>query len=232
MGKKIIITESQIETLKVLLEREMGIEESVLIDRRNPFKWEAYKYARQPYNSNMKDGDFFYLINETEFKNYVTETKKICEELRLQNIEKYKNAITKFQNKTIRQGDKIFQIGEVKTELDGFNLSVIVKIKPLESDNFGGYDFIDYKTNYYGQGKGDLNLPTIQVTNVDKPYDLYSLGSNFTLPLEKANGGPLNLNLTDFCFGLGGKEYINQNIQKLPDEVFEIRKVVRQQTDF
>ena len=97
MGKKIIITESQIESLKVLLEREMGIEESVLIAKKNPFKYEEFKNARRVYDSSMNDGDRFYTHDFEVYSQSIF--KKILVELE-----------TSLNNKTIRFNDEIYSI--------------------------------------------------------------------------------------------------------------------------
>ena len=97
MGKKYIITENQERLMFQLIEAELGPEESVLVAKKNPFKYEEFKDARRVYDASLKNGDRFYQHFHWDYNSSVF--YKLGDEI--------KKAL---QDKTIRIGDDIRKI--------------------------------------------------------------------------------------------------------------------------
>ena len=107
MGKKYIITESQERILTRLVERELGPEESVLVANKNPFKYEEFDDARREYSRELKDGERFYVFNDTLFRK-----------------DMYPKLKQKFDGKTVRINDKIQTIRVQDTSNNFFSIVV------------------------------------------------------------------------------------------------------------
>jgi hypothetical protein len=229
MGKKYIITENQERVLSRLVERELGPEESVLVANKNPFKSEAFKNVRDGYYSSLKDGDLFYEIKE--------DLKPFCEKLYEENLEIVKKIIPNLEGKTIRiSADVIYKIIKVNAILGtegNILFKVLVKIDDSEFAEYTGelasrldrpYSFSgSFDEITFSEVKFDKRNMVI-ITEFDESY--------FTLPLEKANGGPIKFFRTDFCSSNLLQNGVTFGIEEVPDEYFEIRKVQRQKTDF
>ena len=190
-------------------------DESVLVAKKNPFKDKKFKDAWQTYKSKMVDGDLFYVVDKTAIP-------KLVEEF-------YNN---NFKGKTFRAGsyneDDIFKFndfGEIDM-IDYYHPEQLIfknlKTKEEDMKTKNGYDFHGYyifsapsylpklefkiNDNYIGfMGKRQENQPY---------FSFYKL-----IPENQINK-----------FENMFKE--NLSVKNLPDEIFEIRKIQREKTDF
>jgi hypothetical protein len=215
MGR-FIITEEEKNRIKLLYEVALPPSESILvIQNKNPFKYDEYKDARRIYSKDLNDGDRFYIKKkyEEDIQNFVF------------------NSIIKnnIQGKTIRliDEDKIIKVSNVSINpnemvisFDKYFYRSVNNSYPPKETFF--YSLIIKPNEEYisGQIKDDY-FETNQIINI--PEKVKTLLSNFInycrLKMDEFN------NEVEFLSN-------PENIQELPDDFFNIYKVSRVKTDF
>ena len=208
MGK-LIISETERKNILSLYELTNNTpppSESVLVVNKNPFRYPEYVSARRIYSSDLKDGDLFYVL----IKNNVSYNGNLINSF---DSEFVKNLI----GKKARRDDKIIEF-----------------INPIvyESKNFGGA----------GIEMGEIKIKigdNIELYTVHKQTSRLNNKLSFIINFNPVNYDPSKngrFNIPSIN-NLYTDKYINEiepkfNINNLPDEYFEIRKIQRLQTDF
>ena len=207
MGKRIIISESEKNNILSLYETTTVApppSESVLVVNKNPFKYPEFESARRTYSSDLKDGDMFYTVNYLRYIGMIESPF---------NSEFVNNLV----NKKVRIDDRILEF-----------INPIVK----ESTNFGGP----------GPKIGEINVKEEEeikpyTIHLRKNYDKDNFYINF-FPKEKTYKYSNYYSFSvESINNLYNKEYQTKvqpriELNNVPDEYFEIRKIQRQQTDF
>ncbi len=213
MGKKYIITESQEKLMLQLVEAELGPEESVLVAKKNPYKYEEFKDARRRYLPSLKDGERFF-----EFD------KELNEEFGENKIvDFYKTLLL---NKTVRgNDDKTYTIKDIKanyypTDLE-YAYPTVTRPPRYYFHLYLNFDDIGElgACATVGFDKPAANCEIIKLTgslaklNVQEPYKEQIYVSDKLL------------------------QFLDENQPKFsradyPDEGFEIRQIQKQNTDF
>lgn len=181
--------------------------ESIVVANKNPFKYPEFESARHLYSSNLKDGDLFFLINQREFRGYLN--NKLDEKLKLLN------------NKTIRIDDKIYGFMVLTPNVDliykwPFINSVYINFALFDSENI---DNLFYKV-YFVWSESNKNYYVSYTLKLSDFSDI-GTGTN-TLP-----SATQNIFLTEI------KNFTDElNMNDFPDNIFEIRKIERQKTDY
>jgi len=186
-------------------------DESVLIAKKNPFKYDEYKEARQLYSNKLKDGDLFFKINDIdEFVNYsFTHNKKIANEF-----------VKELVGKTIRLNykngeDKIFEIIDIECtngDFDGLSLYFNLKMKNEQGDIISDGLSFRYSFGFIAQFEN-------QKTTSDK---IANFLESLVDKMIKTTGIRRHTNAF----------LPNSNLDLVPDEYFEIREIKREKTDF
>ena len=180
--------------------------ESVLIAKKNPFKYDEYKDARRFYNSELKDGDLFFKINDTkDFINFVYEyNKKMATDF-------VKDLIGKKIRLEWRDGtDRIYEFIDLKCvdgDYDDYQTSFDIKMK----DDKG-----EIVTSEMSMGRYGINMLGTKTSKLDdfmKPIGNKLIKTNAVRHSVDAFLPSSKLHLA-------------------PDEYFEIREIKREQTDF
>ena len=207
MGQRLIITEEEKNKIRLLYESTPP-DESVLVTNKNPFKYPEYESARKPYSSSLKDGDLYYVLNY--------KADETIEEL-------LKPTYDSFIGKTIRRlrSDEISKIKPIT------GTEIIYDI-PLNKSLMGGlyiYYVLGYG-NYPIEGdpvtvhiteKGDIDISGYyRRGEINKDIEPEIYNALYTI------GSEMKKKLTE----------IISNPSQLPDDIFEIRKIQRQKTDF
>jgi len=200
MGKRVIISESEKKNILSLYEQiKFPIpppKNSILIYKKNPYKYDELSNARQSYSTKLKDGDMFYILGllPDEYNE-----EKIINKM---NDEFGKSLI----NKTIKDPttNEVFTIKEYYPG----NYPKIGQFK-LDNNSLISMDLI------FNQGKG--NNVTIKI------YE--SIGTFYIIPKLSEY---YNDNFLDKLISNLEKS----NIKNIPDEYFEIRKILIPQSDF
>jgi len=207
MGQRIIISESEKNHIKNLYEAETAPppDESVLVAKKNPFKYPEYESARRIYSSDLEDGDMFY---EMDTKYYSDKREE---------IEKIKNLfLPSLNNKTARFNDDIYTF--LTTPIN----------------EFGGGGTMDIgEINIKKNDESYTRMYNVFYLPRDKTIRFYYPGIK-TYSVEKFGEHALTFPKISELFSKQHDE-INEkykNITTLPDEYFEIRKIQRKQTDF
>ena len=183
-------------------------DESVLVDKKNPFNDRNFEKARQPYRSSLKDGDLYVNIHTYKMGEFV---KKQLSDLLV--------------GKTFRMvsDDVIMKFGDINfvglinwdkmNWLDislngniGQNINIIEKIY---FDEVNDNTFLDYIELFTYKGNSGVNKMVGQYVKNQKRYDA----------------------------GYGDMDKMDEilkpfTLPNLPDEYFEIRKIQRKKTDF
>lgn len=213
MGKKYIIKESQERLIYQLVEREIGIEESILVAKKNPFKYEEFKDARNRYVPSLKDGERFF--------DYYKELNKKFGENKI--IDFYKTLLL---NKTVRgNDDKTYTIKDIKVNYYPSDLEYAYpsnKNPPkysfhlwLNFDEIG--EFGACTTVGFNTAAANCKLAkftgSLAVLNTKEPYEEQIYVSDKLL------------------------QFLDENQPKFsradyPDEGFEIRQIQKKNTDF
>jgi hypothetical protein len=236
MGK-LFITEEEKSRIKLLYEiaSPPPNERELVIKDKNPFKDDEYIDARRAYSPVLKDGDRFYETkniggygdwhsNDGYDKKYFI-YKNVFEPILNDNI----------NGKTVRisYNDKITEVSDVRINSDDKN-NLTLELKM--------YIYVDY--NKYGtQAFNEIHIS-------DNGVKLYTPASSNTFGGQTYNFSSretvlpeeLKKDLTpfiDYCKKLM-KEYKDKvtyykdinNYKEMPDEHFDIYKVVRKKTDF
>jgi|LauGreDrversion4_2_1035121.scaffolds.fasta_scaffold402451_2 hypothetical protein len=211
MGK-LIISETERKNILSLYE-ETNItpppSESILVANKNPFKYPEYESARRIYSSDLKDGELFYMINERGFRSYLI--TKLDEKLKLLN------------NKTIRINDKIYGFRVLTPNVDviykwPFMSRVYLEFGLYDSENIDNLfykvyiDWSEHSKYYY----------------VSHKWKASNLSDSFKNP----ETGNLPSTTQDIFLKQIQNEADNLDMNDFPDNIFEIRKIQRQQTDF
>jgi hypothetical protein len=198
MSKRLVISESEKKEILSLYEvTTPPPSESVLVAKKNPFKYPEYESARREYSSDLKDGDMFYIapnINE-----YHTEVfKKFTNEF-----------LNSLKNKTIKSNDNIYTF-----------------LGTSMSESVNSYDY-EIGFIYIKSNDGEPEF-----------YDVYHNSDTSTgkeLLYFKSRNGRIIISspMLDDLFSKKYNEFKeNHKVESLPDELFEIRKIQRLQTDF
>jgi len=206
MGQRILISEEDKKHIKKLYEAETAPppDESVLVAKKNPFKYPEYESARRVYSADLKDGDLFYKnVNNYPLTDFLDEF----------NLEFLKN----LKDKTVRHNDKIYtiiglaNINEEVTFLGkGHEIGTVV-IKKSDSPEMIPYSvFLKWDYQYR-----NVNLFFEAVENY-YGYD------NFSSSL-----------INDLYEKKYREDFVEKHKeQNRDDKYFEIRKIQRRQTDF
>jgi hypothetical protein len=231
MGKRIIISESEKKNILSLYETTTVApppSESILVVKKNPFKYPEYESARREYSKDLKDGDLFYV--ENGYDAFISKLKKTF------NTEFINNLV----GKKARWNDKIIEfVNSNPKPKYPMGEDPITPPNVNESKNLGG--------SYRGDIIGHID---IKIDDVIKPYDVsssVSIGGNqfflsFYLNEDHKSGSAGSsgtsgtvyvINKINSINDLYTKEYFKKvGPHNVPDEYFEIRQVKRQQTDF
>jgi len=195
--------------------------ESILIDKKNPFKYSQYENARKEYSKDLKNGERFYVINES----------KIEDDLR-ENIRVFGNEFLKSLNgKSFREDDNIYKI----------NSSIVSEVD--SKSNFGGGGVRSIELNPINLTINDgkpiqyttrtwLNKDTSNFFDETKNSLNFSVG---TLVFDLYFFGQLNDHIDNQNINLSWQNFINNKLKPidfLKDDYFEIREIKRQETDF
>jgi hypothetical protein len=218
MGKKIIITESQIETLKVLLEREMGIEESVIVANKNPFRHEEFKDARREYNSSLKNGERFYVLDKSYIKNIDEEISQIKKDF-LSNLKgkSLRYSLSDFEGTTYYE----YMVGNLFSRGKDKFKNMICRLRFNDEINRVNFECrLDDNTDYTFENS---------LTSFKNDGIFWDVVPGFGTSYLSFNGVN-NLYKTQIANTIRDLEQ-KQVIQIIPDEFFEIREIKRENTD-
>lgn len=199
MGKRVIISESEKKNILSLYEQSKfpipPPKNSVLISKKNPYRYDELSNAKQSYSTKLKDGDMFYILGilPDEYNK-----EKIREKI---NDEFGKSLI----NKTIKDPttNEVFTIKK-------FYRNDYPKIGRFELDDG---NMIDMVLNF---NSDKSKYTTIRI------YDTFD--SYFIVPkLSEYYNDFLNERIS---------EVEKSEIKNIPDEYFEIRKIITPKSDF
>jgi hypothetical protein len=200
---------SRIKSLYGLLTESAPPNESVLVANKNPFKYSEYESAQRIYESSLNDGDMFFTINPT-----------IKEYLKSIFLPTYKS----FIGKTIRivNKDQILKVDGYTYPMDiSLSSGYSTKVTPF-SDLYILFKYMINGTLYpasYKPSSDRIGLPEIGGFGNNSPFTKSDPEiSNFLLQVGESIKSVYMDRLS--------------NIQEIPDEYFEIRKIERQKTDF
>jgi hypothetical protein len=217
MGKRIIISESEKKNILSLYETTTVApppSESILVVKKNPFKYPEYESARRKYSKDLKDGDLFYV--ENGYDAFISKLEKTF------NTEFINNLV----GKKTRWNDTIIEFvnSNPKPEYP-MGDDPITPPNVNESKNFGSN-----RTNIIGR-------IDIKIDGVIKPYNISSSvslnGTYFFLTFIPESFKDYKIDNIKSINDLYTKEYFKKvGPQYIPDEYFEIRKIQRIQTDF
>jgi hypothetical protein len=217
MGQRIIISESDRKHIKKLYESKIESpppNESILvIENKNPFKYDEYTDARREYSKDLKDGDLFYVIKYPNFRKYV--------------VEKFKPLYNNFIGKTIRikSKDDIVMIQPNHREVS-YMPRIILKDGSISFHyKIEGYDYSIYVLYNDNKFNGSIVRDEYENTIIKKKY-----------PMEYVRKETY-FEIYDALYSISEnmkKEYLNifNDLSSIPDDCFEIRQIKRQQTDF
>jgi hypothetical protein len=217
MGKRIIISESEKKNILSLYETTTVApppSESILVVKKNPFKYPEYESARRKYSKDLKDGDLFYV--ENGYDAFISKLEKTFNTEFINNLvgkkTRWNDTIIEFVNSNPKPE---YPMGE----------------NPITPPNV-------YETKNFGGGKpniiGNVN---IKIDGIIKPYNIskYFITSNmgFVLVFIPESFKDYKIDNIKSINDLYTKEYFKKvGPQYIPDEYFEIRKIQRIQTDF
>jgi len=208
-------------------------DESVLVDKKNPFKYPQYENARKEYKKELVDGDLFYVVDKEKLR-----------EILINEVKKYGiQFVNSLNNKTFRMNDTLYKfslsnltesIGKELIKEIGTSNYTSIFLSPINIGILDSENMMEYKTFAY--------VPKSGLYMSDSTF-----GNNFAnelLFLNTENEGSVFLNPVyyDMVSRISNKN-INQNwlnfikskipnASIFPDDLFEIRKIQRQQTDF
>lgn len=206
-----IINESErnrIKSLYGLITEDTPPSESVLVAKKNPFKYPEYESARRMYSVDLKDNDLFYLI---------TSMYTFFQELEKQKI------IDPLIGKTMKivDSDVILTITNVyvdpkdnlEVNVDGNPSSRVKKIIITPND-------VVLKDTY-----GEITDSQITTKYLPKLNNFIEhsrkLVNSYRQDVNKFTTFSKDPKLVDQSY-----------IENIPDKFFEIRKIQRQETDF
>ena len=252
MGQRIVISESERKHIMNLYEAAPP-SESVLVAKKNPFKYDEYADARRKYDKELKTGDRFFIDNSQDINQY------------------YYNELVKFGNeiveslygKTIRDDDTLYKIiGKSDEDVSNDILSNFLNSKRntwkniiLNPVTITTVSDVNEQSSVFNQILP--KSPNLKLTNVYFPVLYISDISllNFSDVVKKPNDlivsfkglafwnalqlNEYGLNISNTIDSPSLSDYVknkfNSELFKLsdiPDEFFEIREIKRQQTDF
>lgn len=204
MGK-LIISETEKKNILSLYEATNVVpppSESILVANKNPFKYPEYESARHTYSSDLKDGDMFYIL--TGFNKFVTEQ------------ELNKNFRKSLYNKTVRIDDDIYTF--LKTSIN-------------ESTNFGGGG-----ASSLGSIEIMKNNDSPKFSSIKAKFDTTTNKFNvwFVYDAATSNSKSISIQSISDLYSQKYKEEVTDKsvVENMPDEYFEIRKILREKTDF
>jgi hypothetical protein len=209
MGKRIIISESEKKNILSLYEQSNfpipPPKNSILITKKNPYKYDEFSNARQTYSTKLKDGDMFYIMG------------LLPDEL---NIEIIKEKVN-----------------------NDFGKSLINKTIRIPNTN----EVLTIKEFYFGAESGLINKGKIGRFKLDNGnfIDMFlsfdsGSGNGVSIKIKESNdysdNGVIIPKLSEYY----NNNFLNRltsvveksNVTKLPDEYFEIRKVLTPKSDF
>ena len=229
MSKRLIILESEKKEILSLYEQSSSLykndlfaeakRESFLIVKKNPYKNNEYVNARQYYSKNLKDGDLFYILGLLpEEYNKESNIKKVTDE--------FGKSLT---GKTIRipSDNTVFTVDEF---IPSEKVTDITKFK----SNFGNVTSGNYKEYHIGTLKSNNNKYGLELDLVETPTNTNT--SKIKLKLEDGVVSEeipkLSKYFTDNFLNKLLSEVSKVELKNIPDEYFEIRKVLRRKSDF
>ena len=221
MSNRLVITEEEKQTIKRLYESAPPPDESVLVDKKNPYNYSEYKSACRVYSKDLVDGDLFYKSIETNL------TNEVWSKLERWLLDSANAIFKKLNNKTIRIMDEICSITFYETRFTRINrqknTTVVFTVETEKESNLDkiyiqrdGNSIVKTDTM---ELDGSRNIPkefVNTVINGFKEYDKYH--KPFKL-LKNGSDEDIYNNHLDV-------------MKMIPDEYFEIRKIVRTKTDF
>ena len=213
MGKKYIITESQERVLSRLVERELGPEESILVAKKNPFKYEEFKDARRRYVPSLKDGERFFL--------YDREVNKKFGENKISDF--YKNLLL---NKTVRgNDDRTYTIKDIK---------VLYYPNDLEYAYPSNQNPPKYYFHVFLNFDETGNLGACVSVGFDKKSDncKFAKLTGSLASLQTKEPYEEQIYVSDKLLNFFDENSPKFSRGDYPDEGFEIRRIQKQNTDF
>jgi hypothetical protein len=204
---------SRIKSLYGLLSESVPPEESVLVANKNPFKYDEHRNARKEYSGSLKDGELFYVLDNSYLENIKNEIEK-----------KEKSFLSNLIGKTLRYSVSDFQKNK--------------EYEFMVGNRMGGDE---YKTMVCELTKVDDNNRSFLKCKLDNGVvknfdDCLTIFSTDGIYFDVVRG----FGSSYLSFDGVNKLYKNQiGVQKkktdlveIPDEYFEIRRIVRQKTNF
>jgi hypothetical protein len=220
MSNRLVITEEEKQTIKRLYESAPPPDESVLVTKKNPYKHSEYKSACRLYSKDLVDGDMFYSIPRNDEYGYYGNLTGVYKKM-------VRNICKDLFGKKIRlpKKDEILVIGDetsvTRDEFTAFGFKTgnesryeswlwVFEDKRATMDDSSGNNL---RTNMTYSGSFDSR------NEVEVPEGFMNLVVSKILEIKKQTN--------DFEMDKSESTIVN-----IPDEYFEIRKIVRTKTDF
>ena len=207
----------RIRTLYGLITENVPPQESEIIAKKNPYKYEEYKTARRGYSEDLVDGDLFY--NKEEIDKYIKENSKEIEIDSLRdNIKdkKIRISIGVYIEPAKLREDFVGTFQILNVFRDGYSQQIDFFLKDLNNSSNNTYD---YRLKFTRSNEFTIT-PNDENSEVMKKFKQYILNNNEE-SLKKL------------------KDLIIQNrldtlskVENLDDDLFEIRKVKKIKVDF
>lgn len=206
MKSKFFITEDEKKHIKKLyaVESVSSPDDFVVVEKKNPFKYNEYQSARRFYSRDLKIDDLFFVFDEKLLKDYIEE-----------------KFIENFDKKTIRYNIKGYP---KEDEIGTFDLKYLMLVVLIDQKGNPGTQCIDYvRLTLSDLLYGIIFEPSIGFAYLSR-YEIK--GKNTTVPnvyeeIEVESNDTIKNKVSSFS-----------NWNTIPDEFFEIRKVQKKQTDF
>ena len=182
-------------------------DESVLVTKKNPFKYDEYKDFRQPYSKKLKEGKKFFTIADGQYDNI----KKDLDEYLKKSING-KTFRASFYNKS---SDKLYKFG------DNFDLKgVDVSWNSFTERELNNSDIIN--TIFFSHNKQIYPKTETYLTTKTSGYPAY-----INLGYETHKFDKWMYPISNFL-----NQKTSEFIVNSPDEYWELREIKREKTDF
>lgn len=220
MGLKIFINESEKNRIRFLYENKSlpPNESEIVVEKKNPFKYQEYINARKEYSPNLKNGDMFYVSNglqvpSTFYSVFLSQYVPNRDSKFYYNL--FKDIFKDFMGKTVRlvDNDQIINIKKFDVNVADSSINV-----------FGGLpnnpvSLLDLRINKNGNVKTKEGLRDLRnLTDEEKQKHLNLINYSLKLLDELQKKVEYFSNI--------------ENFKEIPDEYFDIYRIKRQETDF
>jgi len=137
--------------------------ESVLVVNKNPFKYPEFENARKTYNSELKDGDLFYIVQNYKYEKKITTefNQNFIKDLYYKSA-KYDDIIYRFISPNVNESTTSYPygIGKIGIQVNGSDIEnySVRRARTKVENEF----IIDFEKNNKSGLNNSIWIPSIQ----------------------------------------------------------------------